>query len=144
MVMRWFYEDIGAMTVISRFDPDQRIYDYTWDGGETWYTGDRSLAYWLKGELSIEEITEQEAASYVTIPSGPTNAVELEGEVGQVLIALHHLEPEGVVDVGRRVRTFTELHQLAEDLEVPLSTVLGFGAQLNRSANGWPRRSHPR
>ena len=59
--VRWFVEEIGGLTVISRVDVEAGIFQFTYDGGRTWRFGDRSLGYRAQGSLDVEEISEAEA-----------------------------------------------------------------------------------
>lgn len=66
MTMRWFVEELGPMTIVSRFDFDARIADFTCDAGATWIEGDRSLGYRMQSSLGVDEITEEQARELLT------------------------------------------------------------------------------
>lgn len=66
MTARWFVEEIGSLTVVSRLEEDTETAEFTCDGGATWTRGDRTGGYRFRGELTITEITEAEARALLT------------------------------------------------------------------------------
>ena len=76
--MRWFVEEIGPITIVSRTD-ETSVFEFTTDGGATWRFGDRSLGYRMRGNLDVEEITEAQAMAL--LPGGLVEAGALLPEI---------------------------------------------------------------